>query len=411
MRWRAAVWCGGSPRPSARVPLPRLRRLSAAAPRSTGRPPCACPGERAFCPGRRTTDLLRYRRFVRSPCSLRDHASPARWDPLSRRHSTPAGDHPDDATENTKTRLHHDPVFPVLRCPARGGLRLRRLPGQFLACLTGFSGGAGSPRHRGRRGPMPVRRRRPVRRHAERQHPPATAHARSGARRGHPAHRGTRRNPRPPRGPAVREGCRGRRAAAGPQPGESHPPVGANPAARDSNRRRAAASRSPEGIRGTRQVDPGLATPAGRRRIRPHRRHGNGRSPTHRQPAGPAGPGTRHPPGRDSTASVRGTGSTLCLSLGVLALPAPLHGRIEDRPPVLHRGIRDTRPAAAPRALVEGSAGAGARSSASTAGRALPPGSDLEFRGLRAPPCVTGRRGRCPARSRRSPRRSVLRAV
>lgn len=323
VRWRAAVWCGGSPRPSARVPLPRLRRLSAAAPRSTGRPPCACPGERAFCPGRRTTDLLRYRRFARSPCSLRDHASPARWDPLSRRHSTPAGDHPDDATENTKTRLHHDPVFPVLRCPARGGLRLRRLPGQFLACLTGFSGGAGSPRHRGRRGPMPVRRRRPVRRHAERQHPPATAHARSGARRGHPAHRGTRRNPRPPRGPAVREGCRGRRAAAGPQPGESHPPVGANPAARDSNRRRAAASRSPEGIRGTRQVDPGLATPAGRRRIRPHRRHGNGRSPTHRQPAGPAGPGTRHPPGRDSTASVRGTGSALCLSLGVLALPAP----------------------------------------------------------------------------------------
>ncbi|GGQ28497.1 hypothetical protein GCM10010266_59810 [Streptomyces griseomycini] len=89
----------------------------------------------------------------------------------------------------------------------------------------------------------------------------------------------------------------------------------------------------------------------------------------------------------------------------------PLHDRIEDRPPVLHRGIRDTRPAAAPRALVEGSAGAGARSSASTAGRALPPGSDLEFRGLRAPPCVTGRRGRCPARSRRSPRRSVPRAV
>lgn len=45
------------------------------------------------------------------------------------------------------------------------------------------------------------------------------------------------------------------------------------------------------------QVDPGPATPSGRRRGRLHRRHENGRSPAHRQPAKPAGSGTRHPPG------------------------------------------------------------------------------------------------------------------
>lgn len=58
-----------------------------------------------------------------------DHASLARWDPLRRRHTTLAGSYPDDATAYIETRLHHDPVFPVLRSPARGGLWLMDVPG------------------------------------------------------------------------------------------------------------------------------------------------------------------------------------------------------------------------------------------------------------------------------------------
>ncbi|MGW0778872.1 LuxR C-terminal-related transcriptional regulator [Streptomyces sp. NPDC002835] len=67
-----------------------------------------------------------------------DHASLARWDPLRRRHTTLAGSYPDDATAYIETRLHHDPVFPVLHCPARGGLWLRDVPGQLLAASPGF---------------------------------------------------------------------------------------------------------------------------------------------------------------------------------------------------------------------------------------------------------------------------------
>lgn len=67
-----------------------------------------------------------------------DHASLARWDPLRRRHTTMAGSYPDDATAYIETRLHHDPVFPVLRSPARGGLWLRDVPGQLLAASPGF---------------------------------------------------------------------------------------------------------------------------------------------------------------------------------------------------------------------------------------------------------------------------------
>lgn len=67
-----------------------------------------------------------------------DHASLARWDPLRRRHTTLAGSYPEDATAYIETRLHHDPVFPVLRCPARGGLWLRDVPGQLLAASPGF---------------------------------------------------------------------------------------------------------------------------------------------------------------------------------------------------------------------------------------------------------------------------------
>lgn len=67
-----------------------------------------------------------------------DHASLARWDPLRRRHTTLAGSYPDDATAYIETRLHHDPVFPVLRSPARGGLWLRDVPGQLLAASPGF---------------------------------------------------------------------------------------------------------------------------------------------------------------------------------------------------------------------------------------------------------------------------------
>ncbi|AZS74954.1 LuxR family transcriptional regulator [Streptomyces lydicus] len=67
-----------------------------------------------------------------------DHASLARWDPLRRRHTTLAGSYPDDVTAYIETRLHHDPVFPVLRSPARGGLWLRDVPWQLLATSPGF---------------------------------------------------------------------------------------------------------------------------------------------------------------------------------------------------------------------------------------------------------------------------------
>ncbi|WP_030810188.1 helix-turn-helix transcriptional regulator [Streptomyces sp. NRRL S-337] len=67
-----------------------------------------------------------------------DHASLTRWDPLRRRHTTLAGSYPDDATTYIETRLHHDPVFPVLHSPARGGLWLREVPRHLLAASPGF---------------------------------------------------------------------------------------------------------------------------------------------------------------------------------------------------------------------------------------------------------------------------------
>ncbi|MEV7569413.1 helix-turn-helix transcriptional regulator [Streptomyces tanashiensis] len=67
-----------------------------------------------------------------------DHASLARWDPRRRCHTTLAGSYPDDATAYIETRLHQDPVFPVLRSPARGGLWLRDVPRQLLAASPGF---------------------------------------------------------------------------------------------------------------------------------------------------------------------------------------------------------------------------------------------------------------------------------
>ncbi|MBW5423782.1 LuxR family transcriptional regulator [Streptomyces sp. BG9H] len=67
-----------------------------------------------------------------------DHASLARWDPLRRRHTTVAGSYPDDATAYIEARLHHDPVFTVLRGPARDGLWLRDVPGRLLASSPGF---------------------------------------------------------------------------------------------------------------------------------------------------------------------------------------------------------------------------------------------------------------------------------
>ncbi|MDX2561656.1 LuxR C-terminal-related transcriptional regulator [Streptomyces sp. TX20-6-3] len=67
-----------------------------------------------------------------------DHASLARWDPLRRRHTTLAGTYPDDATAYIETRLHHDPVFPVLRGPDRGGLWMRDVPRRLLAASPGF---------------------------------------------------------------------------------------------------------------------------------------------------------------------------------------------------------------------------------------------------------------------------------
>ncbi|WP_030562841.1 helix-turn-helix transcriptional regulator [Streptomyces aureocirculatus] len=67
-----------------------------------------------------------------------DHASLARWDPRRRRHTTLAGSYPDEATAYIETRLHHDPVFPVLRSPARGGLWLGDVPPHLLAASPGF---------------------------------------------------------------------------------------------------------------------------------------------------------------------------------------------------------------------------------------------------------------------------------
>ncbi|KOX32094.1 MULTISPECIES: helix-turn-helix transcriptional regulator [Streptomyces] len=67
-----------------------------------------------------------------------DHASLARWDPLRRRHTTLAGSYPDDATAYIEARLHHDPVFPLLHGPARGGLWLTDVPRHLLAASPGF---------------------------------------------------------------------------------------------------------------------------------------------------------------------------------------------------------------------------------------------------------------------------------
>lgn len=67
-----------------------------------------------------------------------DHASLARWDPRRGCHTTLAGSYPDDATAYIETRLHRDPVFPVLHSPARGGLWLGDVPGRLLAASPGF---------------------------------------------------------------------------------------------------------------------------------------------------------------------------------------------------------------------------------------------------------------------------------
>ncbi|MEU3478060.1 LuxR C-terminal-related transcriptional regulator [Streptomyces sp. NPDC033754] len=67
-----------------------------------------------------------------------DHASLARWDPLRRCHTTLAGTYPDDATAYIETRLHQDPVFPVLRGPDRGVLWLTDVPRRLLAASPGF---------------------------------------------------------------------------------------------------------------------------------------------------------------------------------------------------------------------------------------------------------------------------------
>ncbi|MFB7918381.1 response regulator transcription factor [Streptomyces sp. NPDC056061] len=67
-----------------------------------------------------------------------DHASLARWDPSRRCHTTLAGSYPDDATAYIETRLHDDPVFPVLHGPARDGLWLGDVPRQLLDASPGF---------------------------------------------------------------------------------------------------------------------------------------------------------------------------------------------------------------------------------------------------------------------------------
>ncbi len=67
-----------------------------------------------------------------------DHASLTRWDPRRRRHTTLAGSYPEAATAYIETRLHHDPVFAVLRGRARGGLWLGDVPEELLAASPGF---------------------------------------------------------------------------------------------------------------------------------------------------------------------------------------------------------------------------------------------------------------------------------
>ncbi|MGA4837715.1 response regulator transcription factor [Streptomyces sp. G45] len=67
-----------------------------------------------------------------------DHASLSRWDPLRRRHTTLAGSYPDDATAYIEDRLHHDPVYPVLRSQDQGGLWLGDVPRHLLAASPGF---------------------------------------------------------------------------------------------------------------------------------------------------------------------------------------------------------------------------------------------------------------------------------
>ncbi|MFE7315931.1 LuxR C-terminal-related transcriptional regulator [Streptomyces sp. NPDC057555] len=67
-----------------------------------------------------------------------DHASLTRWDPLRGGHTTLAGNYPDDATAYIENRLHHDPVFPILNSPARGGLWLTDVPSHLLAASPGF---------------------------------------------------------------------------------------------------------------------------------------------------------------------------------------------------------------------------------------------------------------------------------
>ncbi|GLF99593.1 helix-turn-helix transcriptional regulator [Streptomyces yaizuensis] len=67
-----------------------------------------------------------------------DHASLTRWDPVRGCHTTLAGSYPEEATAYIESRLHHDPVFSVLRGPVRGGLWLGEVPGQLLAASPGF---------------------------------------------------------------------------------------------------------------------------------------------------------------------------------------------------------------------------------------------------------------------------------
>ncbi|MFF3645677.1 response regulator transcription factor [Streptomyces sp. NPDC002564] len=67
-----------------------------------------------------------------------DHASLSRWDPVRRRHTTLAGSYPAGATRYIETRLHRDPMFPVLHSPARGGLWLGDAPRHLLAASPGF---------------------------------------------------------------------------------------------------------------------------------------------------------------------------------------------------------------------------------------------------------------------------------
>ncbi|GGR66837.1 helix-turn-helix transcriptional regulator [Streptomyces roseolus] len=67
-----------------------------------------------------------------------DHASLTRWDPRRRRHTTLAGTYPEEATTYIETRLHRDPVFPVLHSPARGGLWLGDVPRGLLDASPGF---------------------------------------------------------------------------------------------------------------------------------------------------------------------------------------------------------------------------------------------------------------------------------